>query len=150
MSGNALSEVQNALSSGRFIGGGTRIKFSRSSPGLIATHCFKELITLITGLCGGMFWFLKRDFETINGFDESIYVAEDVDFACRLKSYGRQSGKRFITLPRASITTSSRKFDKFGDWKLFSMLLFENKQLRQSLKTRESEFSSKYFYDFEH
>jgi hypothetical protein len=45
--------------------------------------------------------------------------AEDLDFAKRLKTYGKKKGKRFKTITRAHIITSCRKFDTFGDWYLF-------------------------------
>ena len=44
--------------------------------------------------------------------------AEDLDFAIRLKAYGKQNGRRFKTITRAHIITSCRKFDTFGDWYL--------------------------------
>ena len=43
---------------------------------------------------------------------------EDLDFAKRLKSHGRNQGKRFKTITKAHIVTSCRKFDMFGDWYL--------------------------------
>jgi GT2 family glycosyltransferase len=115
---------------------------------LLATHLLKELIVFTSGLSGGMFWFLKRDFEAIGGFDESMYVLEDADFAKRLKKHGKRCGKRYISLPNSSIITSTRKWDKFGDWTFFKILFREQKDLRRSIKAQGSEFSSKYFYDF--
>jgi glycosyltransferase involved in cell wall biosynthesis len=148
MSENALFEARRALESGRYVGGGARIRFERYSPGLLVTHVVKELIVFTTGLSGGMFWFCKRDFEAIGGFDESMYVLEDADFAKRLKQHGRRCGRRYIALPNSSIITSTRKWDKFGDWTFFKILFREQKELRRSIKEEESEFSSKYFYDF--
>jgi glycosyltransferase involved in cell wall biosynthesis len=148
MSENALFEVQRTLASGGYIGGGTQIKFERYSIGLLVTYLVKELLVLILGLSGGMFWFFKRDFDAFGGFDENMYVLEDADFARRLKKHGKLCGKRFITLPKSFITTSTRKWDKFGDWAFFKILFFEQKQLRRSIKAKESVFSSKYFYDF--
>jgi hypothetical protein len=48
-----------------------------------------------------------------------LVSAEDIDFARRLKSYGKSKGKRFKTITKAHIVTSCRKFDEFGDWFLF-------------------------------
>jgi hypothetical protein len=65
-----------------------------------------------------LFWCLRRDFEAIGGFNEEYVSVEDLDFAKRLKAYGRTKGKRFTTITKAHITTSCRKFDTFGDWYL--------------------------------
>ena len=47
---------------------------------------------------GGLFWCLREDFEAIGGFNESYVSVEDLDFAKRLKAYGRSKGKRFKTI----------------------------------------------------
>ena len=54
--------------------------------------------------------------EAIGGFNESYVSVEDLDFAKRLKAYGRSKGKRFKTVTKAHIVTSCRKFDIFGEW----------------------------------
>ena len=67
----------------------------------------------------GLFWCNRSDFEAIGGFNEALVSAEDLDFAKRLKAYGKKKGKRFKTITKAHIITSCRKFDTFGDWYLF-------------------------------
>ena len=66
-----------------------------------------------------MFWFKRETFDAMGGFDESLVSVEDLDFALRLKAFGRERGRRYGTIRRHGITTSCRKFDKFGDWYLF-------------------------------
>jgi hypothetical protein len=65
----------------------------------------------------------------ISGFDESLYSAEDIDFAVRLKRYGKSQGKKYGTLLKAYITTSCRKFDQFGDWFFLRKILSWKKLL---------------------
>jgi len=65
-----------------------------------------------------MFWFYKRDFEAVNGFDERLVSLEDMDFALRLKKAGRRRDKKYDTLKHSFVLTSARKFDEFGDWYL--------------------------------
>lgn len=45
-------------------------------------------------------------------------MAEDAEFAMRLKKHGKTCGKRFATIKKAYMTTSCRKFDEHGDWTL--------------------------------
>ena len=117
-SANLLTEVDRLLATGNYIGGGARIMFERYSPGLVVTVLLLVPFLLWYRISGGCFWCRKEDFDAVGGFDEQHLTFEDVDFARRLKAHGRRQGKRFGTLIRASILTSSRKLDMLGDWYL--------------------------------
>ena len=119
MSLHALAEVLHFLESGRYVGGGCLILPERWSLGIVFSLLAIAPYVLWRGVSGGMFW-LKRDtFGELGGFDESLLSVEDLDFAIRLKRYGRSRGLRYGTLMRSYITTSCGKFDQFGDWYLF-------------------------------
>jgi len=144
---DALSEVAAALDSGIWVGGGVPIRPERMSAGILMTGVLMALtLGLPFGVSAGMFWFLRRDFDAIGGFDERRLVAEDIDFARRLKAHGRKTGRRFGTLWRAPITTSCRKFDAFGDWFVLKRpwLLFH------AIRGTRRDLADKYFYDFRH
>ena len=116
MSPNMLSEVLKMLSTEKYIGGGVRVVPERLSAGIVCS-----LIVLLPFLAwhrvsAGMFWCLKRDFDAIGGFDETLACVEDVDFGQRLRAFGRRDGRRYGTIRSAHIVTSCRKFDQFGDW----------------------------------
>lgn len=118
VSTNLLTEIDRALATGKVIGGGVHIWLDRYSIGIALTALAVLPFILLLGISGGSLWCRRSDFEEIGGFDESRLSFEDVDFARRLKAHGRNQGKRFKTLLRASIVTSSRKFDHLGDWYL--------------------------------
>jgi hypothetical protein len=84
----------------------------------VATALLLGVIMLRHRVSGGLFWCLRTDYEAIGGFDENWVSVEDLDFAKRLKAYGRKLGRRFKTITKAHIVTSCRKFDTFGDWYL--------------------------------
>ena len=148
MTENMLVEIARALESGRYIGGGVSIRPDRWSAGIAASYLFLRSALLLSGLCGGLFWCCRRDFEAIGGFNEALLVAEDLDFAKRLRTHGRTQGKRLTTLRKAHIVTSCRKFDVFGDWHLFRLLLFHGRELRQALSGEDRTFADRHFYDF--
>ncbi|MCI0765863.1 glycosyltransferase [Bacillus sp. TL12] len=120
MSENMLSEIEGHLISGKYIGGGVRGKFERISLGIIVSGLLL-IIPLIFkyGLVSvGIFWCYRKDFDAIGGFNEKMLMAEDAEFAMRLKKYGKTCGKKFTTIKKAYMTTSCRKFDEHGDWAL--------------------------------
>ena len=149
MTKNSLKEIKEMLESGKYIGGGTRSKFSRMSIGIffssmyIAKYLIPEMRKHKTFLSGGMFWFYRKDYDTIAGFDETLLSHEDLDFAKRLKQLGDTVNKKYGTLKKSYIITSSRKFDEFGDW-----YLIKNRKLTKQIFTgKDREATDKFYYD---
>jgi len=116
MSPNMLAAIDRALSSGRYIGGGVRVKPDRWSPGIFCSALILAPLMLWHRVAGGLFWLYRRDFQALGGFNEQWVSAEDLDFARRLRALGRARGLKFGMLWNAWIWTSCRKFDTFGDW----------------------------------
>ena len=119
MSGNMFAEISEKLGTGTYIGGGVLILPERWSVGICMSALTVLPFLLIHRLSAGLFWCLRKDFDAVGGFNEALVSAEDLDFAKRLKAYGKIKGKRFKMITRAHIITSCRKFDTFGDWYLF-------------------------------
>jgi len=61
----------------------------------------------------------KSVFERLEGYDQSIFMGEDVEFYWRLSKYARRNNGylRFIEHPK--VKTSPRRFDKMSLWKTF-------------------------------
>lgn len=148
MSPNLLQEVESQLSNAAIVGGGTRLLPERWSAGIRFTGMFLELAQYMTGLSAGAFWCRRADFAAIGGFDERLHFAEDADFARRLRAHGRTTGRGFRRIDRAHIVTSCRKFDHFGDWHYFTMMLRHPLRLRRGLHGHDNWFADRYFYDF--
>ena len=144
MAPNTLAEIDRLLRSGSFIGGGAMIHPERMSLGIAMTGLLLCYLALRYRVSAGLFWLPREAFEAIGGFDESLVSVEDIDFAVRLKRYGRERGKRFGTLWNAPITTSCRKFDHFGDWFVLKKLALA----RDLLSGRDQRAANEFFYDF--
>ena len=149
MSPESLLEITELLGSGKYIGGGTPIEFERMSLGILLSGLYIGLNLLPTmlksggALSGAMFWFRKDDWAQIGGFDEHLVSLEDMDFASRLKALGDTQGKRYGTLLRSYLITSSRKFDQFGDW-----YLLQNRELTKRIFTgTDEEAANEFYYD---
>ncbi|MBO4418516.1 MAG: glycosyltransferase [Oscillospiraceae bacterium] len=149
MDEKALAEVREKLESGKFVGGGTKVRFDRMSVGMAFSALYVGLnlvpVMFKNGgfLSGAMFWFRKEDFEAIGGFNESLVSLEDMDFASRLKKLGKQKKQKYGTLKRSQVVTSSRKFDEFGDW-----YLIKNRKLTKRIFTgKDRAAADRFYYD---
>lgn len=147
MSPGLLLEIVEAIKTEKYIGGGVKIKPERMSMGIFFTQVFVEANFFLTGLSAGVLWFKKDDFDAIGGFNEKLFIAEDIDLASRLKKYGKKNNKKFKHLKSAFIVTSCRKFDKFGDWHWFKFMIFSFKDVIKGFKG-DKKFANKYFYHF--
>lgn len=143
MSPNMLCEVSRKLATGRYIGGGVRVKAERMSLGIFLS-AMTFLPKLILARCWvGMFWMPREAFEAVGGFNHEFLSAEDVDLAHRLRAYGRSQGRRYGLILRAYMGTSCRKFDQFGDW-----YLLRNRDLVvRLLGGRDREAADLFYYD---
>lgn len=145
MAPGAISTVLKFVYDPAYIGGGTLVRPERISLGIffsllaIAPYMAKRRVST------GMFWFLRETFEGVGGFDESLVSAEDVDFALRLKAYGTARRKSYGTIWHRAVTTSCRKFDKFGDW-----YLFRNPRLiKEIFEGTNRDAANRFYYDVE-
>ncbi len=121
---------------------------SGGSRRIACTARLLDLVVFLTGLSCGAFWTTREGFEAVGGFDEGKPMGEDVDFARRLKAWGKPRGARYCTLRGAPLITSSRKFDRFGDWSFLRMMVLDAGRIRRSLNRVDTEFVDEYFYDF--
>lgn len=117
ISPNLLLEAGRAIGSGRYAGGGLlRVRLERTSPGIVTSALLLAPLLLRHRIAGAVLWASRRAFDAIGGFDPALLVAEDLEFALRLKRHARAHRLRFGVLPRASAVTSSRRVDALGDW----------------------------------
>ena len=119
MTEHLLSEVEKHLASNQYIGGGVNGNFERMSLGIVVSTMLLivPLLFKYGFISVGVFWCYKKDFQAIKGFNENMLMAEDADFAKRLKQWGKKNGKKYGTIKNGMIT-SCRRFDHYGDWVL--------------------------------
>jgi glycosyltransferase involved in cell wall biosynthesis len=144
---DSLIAIERALATGRFVGGAVRVVPERTSPGIRATYALLAVVIALTRLGGGLFWCRRADFDAIGGFDEGVLVGEDLDFARRLRRHGRATGRRFTTLPGVDLVASCRKFDRYGDWHMFTMAR-DLPAIRRAARGTDPTWLDRYFFDF--
>ena len=144
---NALVEIERHLATGRYVGGGCAFVPERTSLGIRTTLAITRTAVALTRLGGAMFWCSSSDFSAVGGFDEQLTLAEDLDFARRLRAHGRLTNRRFTNLRDVPVITSCRKFDRFGDWHMLGMVRHV-RSILASQRGTDTTFVDSYFYDF--
>ena len=143
-----FNAIEQTLASGRVIVGATGVKPDRWSLGLFATWLCAAPVALLMGFDAGVVFCRRADFEAVGGYDESLTYAEDIQFLVDLKRLGRRDGRkqRFARARGAQAVTSTRKFDKHGDWHYF----FRMPRVAFWMlidKSRVEKFTKAYWYD---
>lgn len=111
-----FNEIEDVMRAGRCAIGASGVKMERMSAGIFVTLMFMIPLTRLAGVDTGVVFCRREDFEAVGGYREDMLVAEDVDFMMRMKRLGRKRGAKFMRLPKARAITSTRKFDRHGDW----------------------------------
>ena len=145
---DALAEVDRLASTGRFVGGGCSIVMERNSLGLAVTGFLMRSVMVLTRSGAVMFWCRRDDFDAMGGFDENLRIAEDLDFARRLRLHGRTTNRRFRNVRSAPARVCVRKWDRFGDWHYFTRVSATAMRAR---RPREADVRviDEYFYDYD-
>lgn len=122
MSDDMLTSIYREMETGRYIGGGVvNARYDRDSWGLFFTHTLLIKTSLFfTRVSMFLFYTTPEAYAAIGGFNEDYLATEDMDFAQRLRRYGKKTGKRYCSIHDAHVILSARKFDEYGDWAIFT------------------------------
>jgi glycosyltransferase involved in cell wall biosynthesis len=117
-----FAAIDRAMADPRTVGGATGVTLDRWSVGLIATYALFLPFMLVTGMDTGVVFCRRADFESLGGYDERRYIAEDLAFLFALKRLGSSRRQRLTRPPGVKAIASTRKFDRYGDWHYFTSM----------------------------
>ncbi|HEV2021008.1 MAG TPA: glycosyltransferase [Terriglobales bacterium] len=141
---HTFNAIENAMQDGSIIAGSTSTIPERWSMGIRATYALMMAIAALTRVDTGVVFCRRTDFQEIGGFQESRLFAEDIAFQVALRRLGRRRGQHLTRLTQVKALLSTRKFDEFGEWHLFTMgwrLL-----VATAMKRYRSDFTDRYWY----
>ena len=114
-----LHTIHLEMGDPKCIGGGVDVDYR---PRRLAVRLYLgawRVFSRATGMVQGAAQFCRRCiFEQTGGYDESVWMGEDVDFYWKLKGLAKSTGRtvRFVREPR--VRPSSRRFDRWPIWKI--------------------------------
>jgi glycosyltransferase involved in cell wall biosynthesis len=142
---DTFDAVDRALADSRIVGGATGVRPDRWSPGIVVAYLMFQPVVLLTGMDTGVVFCRREDFEQVGGYDERRVVAEDVAFLVSLIRLGRRRGQKLTRVHGVKTITSMRKFDRFGDWHLFTHMIRLAFVMLRRPEARD-EFALRYWY----
>jgi glycosyltransferase involved in cell wall biosynthesis len=73
----------------------------------------------LAGMAQGAAQFCRRPvFEELGGYDETLFMGEDVDFYWRLQNHARRRGLRVQFLREVRVAPAPRRFDQWPLWRI--------------------------------
>jgi glycosyltransferase involved in cell wall biosynthesis len=116
-----IEKIVEAMSDETCVGGSVKVEYERASRAWVRFFMRSWLFwARFTRMRQGALQFCRSDvFQELGGYDDTIYVGEDIEFHWRLDKYAQERGgfTAFIEEPR--VLTSSRRWDKMGVRMLF-------------------------------
>jgi glycosyltransferase involved in cell wall biosynthesis len=94
-----------------------------------------RILGKLAGMAQGATQFCRRDvFVSLTGYDESLYMGEDVDFHWRLKQFAKRQNGHVCFIADIQVVPSTRRFDQWSFWRTlictnpFYVLAFRRKE----------------------
>jgi len=142
---DTFDAIDGALSRDDIAIGATGVRMSRSSLGIRLSTLIIDMVNHLRAIDTGVVFCRRADWAAVGGYDERRRFGEDLTFMLAVKRLGRERGQRFVRVPGVRAITSSRKFDRHGDWHYFRALVYGVMWLvdRQGLER----FVQRYWYD---
>ncbi|MEE9333783.1 MAG: glycosyltransferase [Granulosicoccaceae bacterium] len=125
VSSTLLTSSLQALSSGNVIGGGSTVALDRIVTGMPKlTLRFWNWWSVKSSTAAGCYIYCTKEaFESVGGFDEKYYAAEELHFSKRLRKLAKKRKQQFVIQTLAPIVSSARKIDWFSPWQVSKQVL---------------------------
>ncbi|MGC8886783.1 MAG: glycosyltransferase [Verrucomicrobiia bacterium] len=134
-----FNNVSKAIETNKVVGGGCIIRLD-DVPFLAQLVCeFWNWISRLMKWAAGSFIFCKSDvFTVLGGFNEELFVSEEIDFSKRLKTIAKFQNKKIIIITQTPLITSGRKVHLYNKREYFLFILKTLFSFGAATRQRES------------
>jgi glycosyltransferase involved in cell wall biosynthesis len=95
-----------------------------------------RLLGKVTGMAQGAAQFCRKDiYVSLRGYDETLYMGEDVDFYWRLNRFAKRRNAHVCFIKDIRVVPSTRRFDQ---WSLWRTLIWTNPLFVLTLRRRKT------------
>lgn len=124
MPGDLLPRIHEVVSPRGCVGGAVDTDY-RAQKRIVRVYLgFWRIVGRLAGMAQGATQFCRREaFAALGGFDESLFMGEDVDFYSRLRKHARRDGGHVSFIHDLQVQPSTRRFDQ---WPIWRTLLWTN------------------------
>jgi glycosyltransferase involved in cell wall biosynthesis len=130
-----LWRIAQILSDPSCIGGAVDTNYQPNSLSVKVYLQIWRMIGKAARMAQGAVQFFRRDaYFSLGGYDESLYMGEDVDFYWRFQRQAMKQGSRVQFMRDVQVVSSCRRFDQWPIWRTliwtnpFVVLLFRRKK----------------------
>lgn len=112
-------EVAAAMEDEKCFGGAVAVEYEEFARGWVRFYILGwKFWEKFFNMKQGAAQFCRRSaFEALGGYDQTIFVGEDVEFYWRLSKLAGRGGGRLHFVESPKVVTSARKFDRMSLWK---------------------------------
>ena len=113
-----LEAISETMRDSRCVGGGVDVDYRPRRASVRLYLRTWRLLARVTGMVQGAAQFCRKDaFAEVGGYDESVWIGEDVDFYWSLRKLAGRAGRHVRLLREPRVRPSCRRFDKWPLWK---------------------------------
>lgn len=113
-----LCRINQLMASPACLGGAADTDYRAAKPVVKIYLQVWRIIGKFAGMAQGASQFCRREvFDSLSGYDESIYMGEDVEFHWRLKQLARRRNGNVCFIEDLQVVPSTRRFDQWPIWR---------------------------------
>lgn len=130
-----LWRINQLMASPACFGGAVDTDYRAARPVVKIYLQLWRVLGKLVGTAQGATQFCRREvFVSLSGYDESLYMGEDVDFHWRLKQFAKRQNGHVCFIEDLQVVPSTRRFDQWPFWRTlmctnpFYVLAFRRKE----------------------
>jgi glycosyltransferase involved in cell wall biosynthesis len=118
MPAELLQRIHQLFSTPGCVGGAVDTEYRPKKRSVRVYLSLWRMLGRAIGMAQGATQFCLRDtFTALGGYDESMFMGEDVDFYARMRRYARQVGGNIRFVDEIKVIPSCRRFDQWALWR---------------------------------